>query len=116
MKPTALAWDNFATRESKSKIMLRLLASWIYNLVEGVLFSLSSLLLFVPGIFIASLAAIPAALINGLKIRRLSEMKERTRQPSVLKLAGWSVWSFIDFIYVPILAILFVRLVNSWWP
>src|SRR5688572_29076118 len=71
MKPTALAWDNVATRESKSKIMLWLLAGWIYNLVEGVLFSLSSLLLFVPRIFIASLAAIPVALINAFKIRRL---------------------------------------------
>jgi len=37
MKSTALAWDNFATRESKSKIMLWLLAGWIYNLVEGAL-------------------------------------------------------------------------------
>jgi hypothetical protein len=79
------------------------------------LLSLSSLLLFVPGIFLASLASIPSALLNATKARRLTEMGQGIRRRKLLELVGWTTWSVVDLAYVPILAILFTSLLNSWW-
>lgn len=112
--PSDAKWDAFATMESKSAITLWLLAGWAYNLFGGHLLSLSSLLLFVPGIFLASFAAIPSALLNEKKIRNLTEMKLGVRTQSVFELLGWTVWYVVGLVYVPILAILFVRFVNAW--
>ncbi len=114
IRPGGRSWDAFATSESKNAIFLWLLAGWIYNFVVGRLLSLSSLLLFIPGIFLASFAAIPGALLNATKLRRLTEMKQGIRPRSVLELFVWTVWAVVDLAYVPILAILFARLINAW--
>lgn len=112
IRPGGRGWDAFATDESKNAIFLWLLAGWIYNFVEGHVFSLSSGLLFMPGIFLASLAAIPGALLNATKLRRVTEMKYG--RGNVFELFGWTIWSVVGFVYVPILAILFARLINAW--
>lgn len=114
IRPGGRSWDTFATREAKSAIALWLLAGGINNIVAGQLLSLSSVLLFIPGIFLASFAAIPGALMNAMKIRRVTEMKQGIRRRDVLELVGWTVWSVVGLVYVPILAILFARLINSW--
>lgn len=107
-------WNAFATDESANAIILWLLAGSIYNFVAGHLLSISSLLLFVPGIFLASLAAIPGALLNAIKVQRLTRIKLGIRLRNVFERFGWTVWYVVYLVYVPILAILFARLINSW--
>ena len=112
IRPGGRGWDAFATSESKNAMFRWLLAGWMYNWWVGHWLSLSSLLLFIPGIFLASLAAIPGALVTAMKIRRVTEMKYG--QGNVFELLGWTVWTVVNLAYVPILAILFARLINAW--
>ena len=114
-RPSGRSWHAFATGESKNAIVLWLLAGWGNNIIVEELLSLSSVLLLVPGIFLASVVSIPSALFNAMKARHLTEIKQGIRRRKVLELVGWTTWSVVDLAYVPILAILFASLINSWW-
>src|SRR4249920_569474 len=95
-RPGGRSWHAFATGESKNAIVLWLLAGLGNNIIVEELLSLSSLLLFVPGIFLASLASIPSALLNATKARRLTEMGQGIRRRKLLELVGWTTWSVVD--------------------
>jgi len=80
-------WEAFATDESKTAMVLWMAGGLAYQWWAGHLVSLSTVLLFFPGIFVASLAAIPTALVNRLKVDQLSAMKQGRRPHSTILLS-----------------------------
>jgi len=60
-----------ASKFSKDSIFYVVLAGLIFNIITKNLFTLSSLLLILPGIFIISFASMPAFLLE-IKLRKIS--------------------------------------------
>lgn len=115
MQTTESAWDRFATEQSKGSIGLWLLGGVAYNVYAGEFISLSTLLLIFPGIFLASLAVIPASLINLAKVRILSSMRHRRHNLSdVAVLTLWTAWWLIDLAYPVVLAVFYLYLLHGW--
>ena len=106
-------WDNFATEESKKGMTLWVLGGLVYQWYVGHLLSWPTLLLLFPGIFVASLAAIPTALLNRMKVRQLSAMKAGARPRSTLILLAWTIWYVFDLAYPMLLAIIALRLMQG---
>jgi hypothetical protein len=87
-------WQHFAASEAKGAISLWLIAGGIYQLWNGRFLSLPTILLFLPGIFVASFAQIVPAMINALKIVRVKEIKAGMRRANPLELLLWGVCGF----------------------
>jgi len=68
-----------ATAAAKAAVFLWLLGGFIYNAYHGHLISLSSALLFFPGIFVAGLLALPVFLVDLYKERLLLRGRARYR-------------------------------------
>lgn len=115
MEPAA--WDRYATAESKNAIFVWILAGVVYQIWwAGRLVSVSTFLLFMPGIFIASFAAFPIAIVKAIKTRRLLEMKHRLRRPNPIELLGWTIWWVIEQGFVAALAVLLMKGLNAILP
>ena len=106
-----------ATAAAKAAVFLWLLGGFIYNAYYGHLISLSSLLLFVPGIFVVGLLALPVFLVDLYKERLLLRGRARHRTGQgrgsdwlVLILA--TPWWVISQVWPVGLAILAARWLN----
>lgn len=99
-------YNKLASRHSKSDIFLWLVGGLVYNFFQGDLLSISSGLLIIPGIFIASFAGIPAFWVNIKKIQILPKTN------NILVLLGFTVWYIIDIAYPVLLSVLFIKVVN----
>lgn len=99
-------YNQLASRHSKADIFFWLLGGLIYNYFNHNLVSISSALLILPGIFIASFAGIPAFWVNVKKLQIIPNTK------NIFVLIGFSIWYLIDFVYPILLSIVFIKIVN----
>ena len=95
----AQGWDTWAGAQAKRAIALWLVGGLAYQAYTGRLVSWPTLLLFFPGIFIVSAIALPAALLNRLKVQHLTQMRAGQRQRRPVAVLAWSVWYLIDLAY-----------------
>jgi len=110
----AETYNTLASQHSKNSIFLWLLGGTAYVVWSGSFLSLATALLFIPGIFIASLLSMLAFLINLKKRRSLIAIHGWSSGPlALLKLAGWSLWSLIDFALPLAAAVGFVEVVRA---
>ena len=115
MKPWELPdWELYATAQAKDAIFTWLLAGGIYQLMVGRLVSLPTLILFIPGLFVASLAQIPVAIVDSLKDKRLVEMKAGVRAKRSIELLLWTLWRWFTSWWSAALAIGAAHFVDSW--
>lgn len=101
-----LQYNQMATSHSKANIVLWLIAGIIYNIYHSNLFSLSTLLLIIPGIFVISFASIPTFYVNTKK----HEIIPKTN--NVLILILFTIWYFIDLVYPVVLSIAYILLIE----
>lgn len=99
-------YNKLASKHSKSDISLWLIGGFAYNFFQGDLISISSALLVIPGIFIASFAGIPAFWVHIKKTQILPKTN------NVFVLLGFTVWYLVDLAYPVLLSILFVDVIN----
>jgi len=95
---------------SKNSIFVGIAAGIIFNIITKNLFSLSSLLLILPGIFIISFLSMPAFLLK-LKLRKI--LPESGKLAVVLGIIFIAFdWIVIDVVYPAAIAIGLIKLVN----
>lgn len=100
------SYNNQATGYGKSTVFYWLIAGVITNIVDGKLFSLSTLLLLIPGVFIASGLALPLFWLKRKKVLMLTNSK------SVVLLLLFTLTTALE-VAVPVLAaIMFVKLIG----
>lgn len=99
-------YNRLASSHSKADIFLWLAGGLIYNFFHGNLISLSSALVILPGIFIASFASIPTFWVNVKKMQILPKTN------NIFVLAGFTIWYVIDLIFPILLSILFIKLIG----
>lgn len=95
-------YDHFASEYSKGAIFAWLAAGIIYSIVIGEVFSLPTLLLIFPGVFVISIASIPFFL---LKTKRF-ESAGATR-------AQFVITRILDVTFPIVAAIIFVRIAHG---
>ena len=91
-------WQGFAASEAKRAIVFWLLAGVIYQWWNGRFLSLPTILLFFPGIVVASSAQIIPAMVNAVKTVRLTEMRAERVRPALLEALWWIVWWLFDWV------------------
>jgi hypothetical protein len=106
-------WQHFAASEAKGAIAFWLIVGGTYQWWNGRLLSLPTILLFFPGIFVASFAQIVPAMINAAKTVRLTEIKRGVRPQRALEMLGWTVWYLFELAFVPALAVLAMRMLDA---
>jgi hypothetical protein len=106
-------WQAFAASEAKRAIVFWLLTGVIYQWWNARLLSLPTIVLFVPGIFVASFAQIIPAMVNAVKTVRLTEMRAERVRPALLEALWWIVWWLFDWVFIPTLAVLSIRALNT---
>lgn len=118
-------YDKSAAEYSKGVIFTWLVAGVIYSLIAGTFISLSTVLLFLPGIFVISFASIPFFLLKVKKHKSIQSMNERDGAMLMLtgertspvkdvpKLIFYTVTSIIGFLFPIIAAIVFIRVMNQ---
>jgi hypothetical protein len=106
-------WQHFAYSEAKGATFLWLIVGGIYQLWNGRLLSLPTILLFFPGIFVASFAQILPAMVNAVKTVRLTEVKAGLRRVRLLEMLWWTVWYLFNLMFVPALAVLSMRMLDA---
>ena len=99
-------YNKLASQHSKTDIFLWVAGGLVYNFFQGDLISISSALLIIPGIFIASFAGIPAFWVN------VKKMQIVPKTNNILVLLGFTLWYLVDLAYPVLLSILFIKLVN----
>ena len=99
-------YDRLASQHSKANIFLWVVSGLLYLYWIGELVSLATLLLLLPGIFIASFASMPTFWVN------VKKMQIVPKTHNVLVLLGFTVWYVVDLIYPVVLALLFIELVR----
>ena len=107
--------EALAEVHSKRNMSRWIVGGLIYILLTGTLLSLPSILLFLPGIFIASIAAIPTYMVDLIKNRRVVAVREQGQMglSGFLEMSCWTIWRVVEFGYPICLAIGFVELVRS---
>ncbi len=106
-------WQHFAAAEAKGAIFSWLIVGGIYQWWNGRLLSLPTILLFFPGIFVASFAQIVPAIVNAVKTVRLTEDKAGVRRTGLLEMLWWTVWWLLNLVFIPALAVLSMRALNA---
>lgn len=118
-------YDQSASDYSKGVIFTWLVAGVIYSVISGTFFELSTVLLFLPGIFIISFASIPFFLLKVKKYKAINLMNERDTifimatgekeksAKDVPKLIFFTITSIIGFLFPAIAAIIFIRIMNQ---
>lgn len=112
------AYNALASQHSKNNIFLWMVAGLGYNFWTGHLVSLSSLLLFFPGIFLISFASMLTFAGNALKIQVLTKIRGRRRlglrSPADFPiLVRCTIWWFVDLLFPIALAVVTVRWLNG---
>ncbi len=114
-----------ATEYSKSVIFTWLATGFIYSIITGTLISLSTLLIFMPGIFIISFASIPFFILKIKKHKSITAMNDRDgalmilgkEKPNPLKdvptLIFYTITSILGFVFPVIAAIVFIRVMHQ---
>jgi CheY-like chemotaxis protein len=117
-------YDKSAGEYSKGVIFSWLVAGVIYSIIVGKLISLSTFLLFMPGIFVISIATIPFFYLKVRKHKSINAMNENEsvmlfatgKRPSAAKsvptLLFFTVTSIVGFLLPIVAAITFVRIMN----
>lgn len=100
------SYNKMVHSHSKANIFLWIIGGVVYSLINNSLFSLATILLFIPGIFILSFASIPTFWIDLKKKQMVSKTN------NILVLVVFTVWAVIDLVYPIILSILFIKVVN----
>lgn len=101
-----LEYNRLASEHSRANIVLWIIAGIIYNIVQHNLFSLSTLLLIIPGIFVISFASMPTFWVEIKKRKIIPETK------SIIVLTLFTVWYVVDLIYPIALAIGYIKLIE----
>lgn len=104
-------YNKQASAHSKANIILWLISGVIYNIYSDNLMSLSTLLLVIPGIFVASFASMPTFLVN-IKKHQILKDQIVTNTKNVLILSLFTIWYVIDLVFPIVLAILYISLVK----
>jgi hypothetical protein len=99
-------YNQKAARHSKANIFLWLIAGIVYNLYHSNLFSLSTLLFIMPGMFVISFASILTFFVNTKK----HQIVPRTN--NVLILISFTIWYFVDLVYPIVRSIAYVLLIE----
>ena len=107
------AWESYATAQAKRAIFTWVLVAGVYQFLVGRLVSIPTVALFVLGIFIASLAQIPVAMVDSLKDVRLVEMKAGLRAKRPGELLLWTLWRWFTAWWSAALAIGAAHLADS---
>jgi len=100
-------YNRKASAHSKATIFLWILGGIIFNIYKGNLFSISTLLLIIPGIFIISFVSMISFFVD---------VKKHQIVPStnnILVLLFFTVWYLVDIIYPIVLAIIYIALVED---
>lgn len=100
-------YNNLATSHSKANIFGWIIGGVVYSYFYGSLVSLTTGLLILPGIFIASLASIPTFWAD----RKMEQVV--TGSENFLVLFGATVWLVVSKVYPYGLGALFVVVVNA---
>src|SRR5262245_64515249 len=106
-------WQGFAASEAKGAILFWLLAGVLYQVWNGRLLSVPTILLFFPGIFVASFAQIVPAMVNAVKSARLTAMRADHARPALVEALWWIVWRLFDLAFIPTLAVLSMRALDA---
>lgn len=118
-------YDKSASEYSKGVIFTWLVAGVIYSLIAGTFMSWSTVLLFMPGIFVISFASIPFFLLKVKKFKTITAMNER--DGAMLMLTGkrsnqlkdtptllfYTITSVVGFLFPIVAAIVFIRVMNG---
>ena len=110
---TGTAWNRFATEQSKYAIFVWLIAGGIHQAYVGRFFSWPTALLFLPGIFVVSFAAVPVSFINLARLRYLEDVRSGRRSGNAIALLFWTVWALFDLAFPALFAILMLRLIQG---
>jgi hypothetical protein len=90
----------------KANILMWLIGGIIFSIYSNKLISFPTLLLFIPGIFIISLASIPTFYVEIKKRQILAKTN------NLFVLLFFTVWYLIDLAYPIILSIIYISLIN----
>ena len=99
-------YDQKASSHSKVNIFLWIISGIIFNICKGNLFSISTLLLIVPGIFIVSFASIISFFVDVKK----HQIVPKTNNVFILFL--FTLWYVIDIVYPIALSIGYILLIE----
>lgn len=114
-----------ASEYSKGVIFTWLATGVVYSIVSGTFFELSTILLFLPGVFVISFASIPFFFLRVKKNKAINFMNERDTifimatgekeksSKDVPKLIFFTITSIVDFLFPAIAAIVFIRVMNQ---
>lgn len=117
-------YDKSAGEYSKGVIFSWLIAGVIYSIIVGKLVSLSTFLLFMPGIFVISIASMPFFYLKVRKHKSINAMNENEgvmlfatgKRPNAVKsvptLLFFTITSIVGFLFPIVTAIIFVRIMN----
>jgi len=106
-------YNQSAKEYSKNQIMLWLVAGVVYSIYAGSLISVTTILLFLPGIFIISLASIPFFLLRIKKVKTIQSMSGTNTSSQIPTLIFFTITSIIGFLFPIASSVLFVYLLNG---
>lgn len=118
-------YNQSASAYSKSQITWWLIAGVVYSIYQGSVFSVTTILLFLPGIFIISLASIPFFLLRIKKIKAIEALDSKASSErmatgksnnaaQVPVLIFYTFTSLVGLIFPIISAVAFVYILNGW--
>jgi len=99
-------YNRKASAHTKANIFLWFIAGIIFNVYKGNLFSISTLLLIIPGIFIISFASIISFFVDVKK----HQIVPGTNNVFILLL--FTLWHLIDIVYPIVLSIGYIMLME----
>jgi len=99
-------YNQKASSHSKANILLWILGGIIFNIFKGNLISLSTILLIIPGIFVASFASILTFFVDIKKNQIIPNTN------NILVLFLFTIWYVIDLAFPIILSISYVLLIE----
>lgn len=100
-------YNNLASKHSRAKIILWVITGIIFNIVQGNLISISTLLLIIPGIFVISLASMLTFFIEIKKQKILSNTNNN------FFIWGFATfWMLLDLIFPIALSIGYIFLIE----
>ena len=100
-------YDQMASSHSRANIILWLVSGIIYNVYQLNLFSISTLLLVLPGVFIISYASIPTFWVEVKKHQIIPDTK------NVFVLVLFTVWYFVNIAYPVLLSIGYIWIIQN---
>ena len=105
-------YNKMASQHSKTNIFLWAIAGIIYNLITGNILSISTIVLFLHGIFVISFLSIATFFVNTRKISILSSIRGKPSTINFIILFTFTLWYVIDLAFPVVLSILTIKLTN----